>query len=92
MGNCIWKVKPEDRLCRFCKYWYCEDRPNKAKRGDPKHPVYFELKNLPVGSWKFYPLDYSDRCRSAASKLKTYFGVVFSVNRIGDQIRVMRTL
>lgn len=89
---CIWKVAPEDRQCSYCKYWHCEDRPNKSRRMTYANPVYAELKVLPVGSWKFYPIECWGRCRSAASKLRELFGVIFTVNRIGDQIRVMRTL
>lgn len=88
---CIWNVSPEDRLCSFCKYWFCEDRP-KGNRNKYKDPVYPQLMNMPVGSWIFLPLEKWNRARATASKLKEEYGCVFSVNRIGDQIRVTRTL
>ena len=47
---------------------------------------------MPVGSWMFFPLEKWNLARATASKLKEEYGCVFSVNRAGDQIRVMRTL
>ena len=83
MGNCVWKVKPEDRLCRFCKYWHCEDRP-KGNRNKYDDPVYHKLIEMPVGSWMFFPLEKWNLARATASKLKEEYGCVFSGNRAGD--------
>lgn len=88
---CLWKVAPEDRLCHCCKVWGCEDRP-KGNRNRYPDPVYPAMREMPVGSWKFYPLERWSRCRTAASKLKEQFGVVYEVNRVGDEVRVKRNL
>ncbi|MBO5995374.1 MAG: hypothetical protein J6Q41_07675 [Firmicutes bacterium] len=51
-----------------------------------------KMRNMKVGDWIFFPIGRWNAVRTSAAKMKNQYGTIFVVNRIGDQIRAMRTL
>lgn len=85
---CVWKVEEKDRLCTLCRMKDCEYRPINRRGGK----IMGKMRNMKVGDWIFFPIGRWNAVRTSAAKMKNQYGTIFVVNRIGDQIRAMRTL
>jgi hypothetical protein len=89
---CVWNVKEEDRLCKCCRVWGCPDRPiSNRNRNLDTTPVYRTLMSMDPGDEEYFELEKWPRCRSTASKLKSMYGVTFSVGKVNDKVLVIRT-
>lgn len=47
---------------------------------------------MKVGDWIFFPIGRWGAVRSSATKMKEQYGCIFVVNRVGNEVRAMRTL
>lgn len=84
---CVWKVAPEDRLCKLCRLDGCEDRIPPARR---LGKVMSRVRQMEVGEEIFVPRQEHNAARTAATKLNKVFGVKYKVCRAGDSISVVR--
>lgn len=88
MVDCVWKVDQKDRLCSFCTIPDCEFRPTNRRGGK----IMGKMRKMNVGDWLFFPIGRWGAVRASATAMKKQYGCVFRVNRIGDEVRVTRTL
>jgi hypothetical protein len=65
----------------------CEYRPTKRRKGK----IMGKMRNLKVGDWIFFPIGRWNAVRSSATAMKKQYGTIFVVNRVGDEVRAMRT-
>lgn len=68
MAKCVWPVRPEDRLCRYCKCVRCEDRNRKGARGYGS--VATTMKNMKVGEKARFDGSAWNAARTARWRLK----------------------
>lgn len=88
MAKCIWKVAPEDRLCRYCKLTHCEDRviKNVRRRGT----VMPRMREMVVDQEIVFDASLYNACRTAASRLGADWNVRI-ITRMGeDGVHVTR--
>jgi len=88
MKTCIWPVKPEERLCRYCKLVHCADR---EKKGATKlGTVTPRMRAMDVGGvMEVETVDYN-AARTAAFRLKREKGAQFSIFHKGNRLFVER--
>lgn len=88
MSNCIWKVAPEDRLCKYCKLTHCEDRviANARRRGT----VMPRMRSMDPGEEIVFDAAFYNACRTAASRLGQDWGVRIIVRMESDGIHAAR--
>jgi hypothetical protein len=85
MGGCVWKVRPEDRLCKFCKLTHCWDRDY---RGSRKYgTVTPTMRGLDVGGKAVFSADKYGAVRTAMTRLAPKR---FSMFYVGDRVKVER--
>lgn len=88
MAKCIWKVSPDDRLCKYCKLTHCEDRviENIRRRGT----VMPRMRGMMVGDEIVFDASLYNACRTAASRLGADWDVRI-ITRMGeDGVHVTR--
>lgn len=68
MGKCVWAVRPEDRLCKYCKLTLCEDRDytNSRKYGT----VAPTMRKMEVGDKAVFGIDKYNAVRTCMSRQK----------------------
>ena len=66
MKGCVWKVSPEDRLCKYCRLTACPDRVLKSKRWGS---VTASIRGLEVGGSVRLDHGYYGAARTASSRL-----------------------
>lgn len=88
MIECVWKVAEKDRLCYFCTVPDCDFRPTNKRAGK----IMGRMREMRIGDWIFFPIGRWNAVRTSASKMKALYGVVFQVNRLGNEVRVKRNL
>lgn len=88
MAKCIWKVAPEDRMCRYCKLTHCEDRviANARRRGT----VMPRMREMDVGQEIVFDSSLYNACRTAAFRLRQDWGVRIIVRLGSDGIHAAR--
>lgn len=88
MEECIWKVSPEDRLCRYCKLTHCPDR---AKEGSRKlGTVMPTLRGMAVGDAVVLDAVSYNAARTAAFRLARTCGRRFLMHTRADGLHVER--
>lgn len=87
INSCIWKVKPEDRLCNICIFEHCKDRIPKYKRNGTVLPT---LKNMKVGDEVSFTADKYNAARTAASVARSSWGNKFTVRKEGLKVYITR--
>lgn len=88
MKNCVWNVAKEDRLCQYCMLTHCEDRVNRKYRRYGL--VMGRIKQMDVGDEVRFEIGSYGAVRSAASQLKSRFGIVFATRRSADAVYICR--
>lgn len=88
MAKCIWKVAPEDRLCRYCKLTHCEERviENARRRGT----VMPRMREMGVGQEIVFDASLYNACRTAASRLGSDWSVRIITRMESDGVHVER--
>lgn len=91
MGNkCIWNVKEEDRLCRYCMLTHCADRAGLRYRAYGS--IMPKMRAMEVGDELIFDFGAYGSCRTSASRLGRYFGVKIITRHEDDGIHVVRIL
>lgn len=66
MKGCVWKVSPEDRLCKYCRLTACQDRSLKKKKWGIVAPT---MRGMDVGRCVRFDHGYYGAARTAATRL-----------------------
>lgn len=88
MKECIWKVKPEDRLCRYCKMVHCEDRSRVGAR--KMGTVTPRMRQMEVGGLLEIEVADHNAARTAAHRLSRENGAKFSIYTRRKKVYVER--
>lgn len=88
MEKCVWKVKEEDRLCRFCKVPYCQERKKSGCKR--KGTLLGTMRKMNIGDEQQFPFDTFSAVRAAAYLLRNQFSVDFLISMNDDSIQVKR--
>ena len=84
---CVWKVAPEDRLCRICMNYGCVDRHTPGRRNGRIMPL---MREMAVGDEMSFDCEHYNAVRTAAHKLGKMFGAYFKTHKEGDRVLVKR--
>ncbi len=84
---CVWKVAPEDRICRLCLNYGCAERHTPGRRNGKIMPL---IRALEVDGVAHFPCENYNAVRTAASKLGKMYGAYFRVHKEGDYVFVKR--
>lgn len=88
MKNCVWNVAKEDRLCKYCLLTHCDDRLNRKYR---RHGfVMGRIRKMNVGDEVRFDMEFYGACRTAASRLKSNFGIICVTRMEADGVYVCR--
>lgn len=88
MEHCIWKVQEEDRLCKFCKVYYCLERKKSGSKR--KGTILGTLRQMNIGEEKSFSFEHYGAIRTAAMLLRRDFSVLFVITTKKDKVQVQR--
>lgn len=86
--SCIWKVAPEDRLCKYCLLTHCDERRTDKYRRHGK--VTQKTRAMGVGDELVFEYVFYNACRTAAYRLRKEFGMSLLTRADDDGIHVVR--
>ena len=86
--SCIWKVSPEDRLCKYCLLTHCDERRTDKYRRHGK--VIQKMRAMGVGEEIVFEYGFYNACRTAATRLRSELDACILTRAEDDGIHVVR--